>query len=89
MLPPGFSHMFTIFSSGSQDTHAKSYNIFLAEQGKYHLPLKFIYLDFVEEGKKLMLQSNTPGIYKDSALSLEEILIRALHLASVIGQKTG
>lgn len=53
MLPPGFSHMFTIFSSGSQDTHAKSYNMFLAEQEKYHLPLKFIYLAFVEEGKKL------------------------------------
>lgn len=51
MLPPGLSHMFTIFSSGSQDTHAKSYNMLLAEQEKYRLPLKFIYLVFVEEGK--------------------------------------
>lgn len=49
-LPPEFSHVSTIFSSGS---HAKSY-MFLAEQEKYHLPHKFMYLVFVEEGKILI-----------------------------------
>lgn len=68
-LPPGLSHMFTIFSSDSQDTRAKSYKMFLAEQENsfFHSNL-YIYPLWRSWGEiNLGVQSNALDIYKDTA----------------------
>lgn len=88
MLPPGLSHMFTIFSSDSHDTHAKSHKMFLAEQKNILFHHNLCIYPLGGGGGNLFCTAKLWVSNKDPASSQVEKPIRPLHLASAVGQKT-